>query len=117
MKKATPLALEIAGRLTAIRAERGLSVPLMAESLGVARNRYYNWEHGDNLPSEEAMIRLCNNSPITMDYIYRGVDDHIPTQLALRLRMRATGVDPDKIESASVTQLLNAFLPRAKRRV
>ncbi len=91
---------EVARRLRAVRAELGLSPAQMAERLGVGRTTYYNWEAENpakpNFPAEEAMAELCDLLPgLTLDYIYRGRMDAVPTSLAIRLTARELGQDPD----------------------
>lgn len=91
---------EIVKRLRAIRAELGLSPAQMAERLRTGRTTYYNWEAENpskpNFPAEEAMAELCEMLPgLTLDYIYRGRLDAIPSWLAIRLTARELGYDPD----------------------
>jgi DNA-binding XRE family transcriptional regulator len=86
---------EVARRLVAIRAEQGLDQTAMAKWLGVGRTRYVNWEKAENLPSEEYMVLLCDRTDVTLDYIYRGRMDAVPTALAIRLKARELGLDPD----------------------
>ncbi|WP_203070682.1 hypothetical protein [Falsiroseomonas ponticola] len=73
--------------------------PEFAALLGVGRTRYLNWENegpSGNYPAEEAMAYLCDLLPgLTMDYIYRGVLDAVPTRLGIRLTAREQGLDPD----------------------
>lgn len=91
---ASTLELLVADRLKAVRAELGLDPGGMAKKLSVGRTRYLNWERGDNLPSERAMIVLCDLTGISMDYLYRGRVDVIPTGLAIRLIGWQLGEDP-----------------------
>lgn len=88
----------IGQRLTAIRLERKLSPSQMADWLGVQRTRYVNWEKEQNRPSEEKMALLCEYTGVTMDYIYRGILDAVPMALAIRLKAREMGEDPDAPE-------------------
>lgn len=115
--KARALALDIARRLKAIRSDLRLDIPAMAEYVGVTRNRYYNWEHADNLPSELAMIRLCDNTRVTMDYIYRGVADDIPNALASRLSLWEFGEDPDLVGASSSKRTAVQVERRATQKV
>lgn len=90
---------DVVRRLRAIRAELGLSPPEMAERLGVSRTTYYNWEAENptkpNFPAEEAMAKLCDLlRGLTLDYIYMGRVDTLPTGLAIRLTARELGEDP-----------------------
>lgn len=91
----TSLEIAIARRLKAIREELGLDVPAMAKALEVGRTRYLNWERAENLPNEQVMMRLCDHTGITMDYLYRGILDAVPMRLAIRVAAREQGLDPD----------------------
>ncbi|MFC4170072.1 helix-turn-helix transcriptional regulator [Teichococcus aestuarii] len=99
---------QIAARLRAIRAELGMDQSAFAKWLGVNRTRYVNWENAENKPGEEAMVVLCDKTGVTLDYIYRGRLDAVPTALAIRLTAREQGLDPDAagFEPGSVTQAL-----------
>jgi transcriptional regulator with XRE-family HTH domain len=94
-----PTREDVVRRLKAIRDEKNMTAPEFAEWLGVGRTRYSNWESlgpKGNYPSEEFMAHLCDLIPgLTMDYIYRGVLDAVPTKLGIRLTAREQGQDPD----------------------
>jgi DNA-binding XRE family transcriptional regulator len=85
----------IAGRLKAVRCELKKNQTEMAKWVGVGRPRYVGWESAANFPDEMAMIRLCAATGLTMDYIYRGKLDGVPLALAIRVRAREKGMDPD----------------------
>ncbi|MFP5477210.1 MAG: helix-turn-helix transcriptional regulator [Gammaproteobacteria bacterium] len=97
----------IARRLRAIRVELGLEQTAMAKWLDVGRTRYVNWEKAENFPSEQAMILLCDRTGVSLDYIYRGRLDAVPTALAIRLKAREMGIDPDS-EGFDPTAVLSA---------
>lgn len=97
---AIPKRMDIVRRLRAVREELGYQKGQeYADLLGVGRTRYANWENdraSGNYPAEETMAHLCDLLPgLTMDYIYRGVLDAVPTKLGIRLTMREQGQDPD----------------------
>lgn len=79
--------------------------PEFAALLGVGRTRYLYWENdgpSGNYPAEETMAHLCDLLPgLTMDYIYRGVLDAVPTKLGIRLTAREQGLDPDAAKVAA----------------
>jgi transcriptional regulator with XRE-family HTH domain len=96
----TPLQQEVARRLRAVMGELKLNRRQMADYLGVAENRLGNWlgkGPKSSMPAEEALILLCRKVPgLTLDYMYRGLLDHVPTGLAIRLMAREQGMDPDE---------------------
>ena len=66
------LAQGIAARLRALQAELHLSDREMATRLNVSRGVWSGWVNARNLPSERAMILLCDRTGVDMDWIYRG---------------------------------------------
>lgn len=100
-KPPSELKLAICGRLRAIQAEVDKTQEEMAALVGVTRQ---SWSHyigptSAAMPAEEAMILLCQRlraeHGITMDWIYRGVTDCMPTKTTIRLMARLQGLDPD----------------------
>lgn len=88
-------AKDVGRRLKLLREELGLNQPQMAARIGVSRARYSHWENGRHLPNDElAVIRFCNETEATLDYIYRGQIETLPDWLAIRLRGRAQGLIP-----------------------
>lgn len=85
----------IAKRLKAIRKEMKKNATEMAVYVGANRSRYGNWESAANFPDEMAMMRLCAATGLTLDYIYRGKLDAVPLALAIRVKAREKGLDPD----------------------
>lgn len=91
------LARGVGQRIMAIREELGLNQSDMARILGVKRSRYVNWEAGRHLPADElAIIRLCDISDATLDWIYRGKQAGMPSALGLRLEARVAGAPPPR---------------------
>lgn len=104
-KPPSPLKLRIARRLEAVRAELGLTQEAMAARVGATRSAWSNWisSSSSEMPSEEAMIRLCQETSgwgLNMDWIYRGVTDNVNAKAAIRLAARAHGLDPDSAGAA-----------------
>ncbi|MFH5926422.1 helix-turn-helix domain-containing protein [Roseomonas xinghualingensis] len=104
----------IGRRLKAIRDERGLTPAAMADWLGVSRTRYSNWENDQNRPAEEKMAWLCDQTGLTMDYIYRGKLDAVPMALAIRLAAREQGQVPDE-GTADLSSVVQAALEGARK--
>lgn len=89
----------VARRLDAIIRELGKSRREMASFLDVGESRLGNWLASGpkgNMPAEAAMALLCSKVPaLTMDYIYMGRLDGVPINLAVRLKARELGLEPD----------------------
>lgn len=98
----TPMQQAVAKRLIAIMAELKKNKRQMCDFLGVSEGRFGNWiGRGEkaNMPAEEYMARLCEKIPyLTMDYIYLGRLDAVTTSLAIRLKAREMGLDPDQAD-------------------
>lgn len=86
-------------RLRAVQAELGYTQDQMGELVGESRSAWSNWvSELSEIPKPLPMIRLCHALPnwnLTLDWIYLGVRDHLPLRLAIRLRARELGVDPE----------------------
>jgi transcriptional regulator with XRE-family HTH domain len=101
-------------RLQAIREELNFGQAQMAEWLGVGRTRYVNWEREENRPAEEKMVWLCEQTGITLDYIYRGKLDALPMALGIRLRARELGQSPEQA-SSDLPSLVQAALRASQK--
>lgn len=100
-KPPSDLKIAICRRLRALQAELDLTQEEMAALAGVSRQSWshYVGETSAAMPAEEAMIALCEGVPqygLTLDWIYRGVTDCMPTRAAIRLTARLHGLDPDQ---------------------
>lgn len=96
----TTLKLEVCRRLRAVQAELDSTQDEMGILVGESRSAWSNWVSTDRpeMPKVEAMIRLCIELPqwnLTLDWVYRGISDHLPLRVAIRLRARELGLDPD----------------------
>jgi hypothetical protein len=93
---ATVLQQDIARRLRAVMAELGMNRRQFAEFLETAESKLGNWLGKGpkaNKPPEEVMVLLCEKAPgLTLDYLYRGVLDHVPMALAIRLKAWEEGI-------------------------
>ena len=100
-KPPSKLKIAICRRLRALQAEMDRTQEEMAQLLGITRQ---SWSHyigatSAAMPAEEAMIALCERATeygITLDWIYRGVTDCMPTKAAIRLTARLHGLDPNQ---------------------
>ncbi|HET6606719.1 MAG TPA: hypothetical protein VFG62_08630 [Rhodopila sp.] len=92
MTKTADLSLRnsVAIRLRALQKVAGATDQQMANYVGMSRTAWANAvalnSKKPNKPSEEAMVRLCEKSKLTMDWIYRGSYDNVPYALAIALQ-------------------------------
>jgi hypothetical protein len=86
---------KVASRLRAVMADQELeTVNELADFLGANRSQTSNWLQGYNLPPAHFMDVLCLRRPgLTLDWIYRGVADGVPTALAIKLEALSQGMD------------------------
>lgn len=77
---------EIGRRLGALRQALGLNQVTIARRLNLGPNpggpqKWNNWEHGrDRLKPPDA-TKICILTGVDLDYIYRGLMDHVPPDL------------------------------------
>jgi transcriptional regulator with XRE-family HTH domain len=90
-KEALLFRRDIAGRLRLLVDVIG-DKSEVAEIMGISRSGLSNWISPDKplKPSIEPLIRLCNATGCTLDYIYRGIPAGLTADLANRLRERET---------------------------
>ena len=72
--------------------------PKLAEVCGTSRSVVNNWLMGDNLPRVPEMIRLCERTGITLDWIYRGAIHTMDAQVAICLAASWTPRRPNDAE-------------------
>lgn len=94
-KPTSDLPRQLACRLRAIQAELGQTNGQMAAMVGVGITTWSNWLNAENRPDEEAMIRLCDQAGVTMEWLYRGRTDGMNVGHAIRLTARTKGIDPN----------------------
>lgn len=61
------------------------SYPEMAEICDASKSSVSNWVQGYNLPRVPEMIRLCERTGITLDWIYRGSPHTMDPKLTISL--------------------------------
>lgn len=85
---------QVARRLRALMLDAGLgSVQQLADLVGAERSAASNWVNGYNLPPVEKMTRLSEELRVNLDWIYRGVEDALQTQISIRLSAILSGED------------------------
>ena len=85
----------VATRLRVIREELQMLPREVGLLLGISRDRWNNWEMGNNLPNEKYMVKLCRATGVTLDYVYMGKLAGVPIDRAIRLAAREQGLNPD----------------------
>ncbi len=63
---------DVALRLRASRIALDRSQTEVCAALGIARNRWGQWEHGRSFPAEDVIARYCDLYAISLDWLYRG---------------------------------------------
>ena len=85
----------IATRLRAIKTITGATDAQLGAYMGISRTSFAN-AIGLNRrvtvkPKEEAIVRLCERSGLTTDFIYRGTYAGVPYELAIALQAALAG--------------------------
>lgn len=113
----THLKARVLPRLRAVQTELGLHGADMAEYVHATRNAYSNWvsEKRPEKPALESMVILCDKFGVTLDWLYRGRADSMPTRLAIRLEARLMGLDPDAATPGEMAPVLERFGASAYR--
>lgn len=90
----------VALRLRAVMADQDLeTVSDFARYLGAERSQVSNWLQGYNLPPVHWMDALCQKRRgLTLDWVYKGVADAVPTALAIKLEALEQGMDVPVID-------------------
>lgn len=98
-KPPSGLQIAVAARLQAVQDELKRDDTRMGKLIGVGRTTWGNWVKQENMPEEEAMIRLCEKANVKYEWLYLGEGERMPLGLLIRLEMRIAGIDPDKATS------------------
>lgn len=95
MKTPAPNPHHVAARLRVIMADLEIeSYAGLARFLGAQVSQVSNWMYGYNLPPVKWMNVLCHKRPgLTLDWLYLGIADGLPTALAIKLIALGEGVD------------------------
>ena len=81
---------EIAARVKAVMAEFHIvSNKAMGERCGATTSAVNNWRLGYNRPPAPKMKRLCEETGMTLDWLYCGLVGSMDPKLAKRLNRRA----------------------------
>jgi transcriptional regulator with XRE-family HTH domain len=104
----------VAQRLRAVMGDLGLeTVGQLAKLLGAERSQVSNWLQGYNLPPPRWMTILCRKRPgLTLDWIYRGVADAVPTALAIKLEALLQGYEVPLVDDVPEPESVARQAPR-----
>lgn len=72
----------IAHRLRVTREALQLTPSQFADGAGIKRNTYSQWEAAKGRPQLDQAMALCQKYRLTLDWIYFGVADGLPLNLA-----------------------------------
>lgn len=78
----------IAARLRLLRATTGLSQQKFAARVGLGYQQWGNFEAAHGRIGIDAALTLCRAMPVTLDWIYRGIEDGL--KVGLWREMEAT---------------------------
>ncbi len=102
----TDLLTAIGARLRAVQKELDETDGQMAKRLGVLRTVWNNWTRGVNMPKPQAMITLCEQESLSLEWIYRGIGDHMPADIMVRLELWMAGINPTEAKQADAERVL-----------
>ena len=98
-------------RLKQIRKERGIKQTTLCAALGIAQSTLSSWENSIYEPDQNTTLKLADYFGVTVDYLL-GRDEPSPTptpaptdNTITEERLRALGIDTDKLENLSDEQL------------
>jgi transcriptional regulator with XRE-family HTH domain len=74
--------LIVGRRLLLTRDALRLKQNKFAEAAGISPTVYNQWENGAVYPPADGAIKLCEAHGLTLDWIYRGHKDRLPSWLA-----------------------------------
>lgn len=101
--RASDLKPDIGRRLKAARSIRFRAADACAKALGIPVNTWRGWEKGEKYPDPVGLVKFCDATGFTTDFIYRGRFRGIEERAQIRLAAQYPElVDeaPDMQESA-----------------
>lgn len=110
------LTMDFGQRLAALRRERGLTQPALAERVSVHVSQLRRYEAGTSQPTLDVLRRLATELAISADVLIFDTDErdtNIPTELRHHLEA-ITQLDPD--EQAAIRTLIEGTLLRHQAR-
>lgn len=98
-------------RLRQIRKERGIKQTTLCAALGIAQSTLSSWENSIYEPDQNTTLKLADYFGVTVDYLLGRDEPSLtptpaPTDNTItEERLRALGIDTDKLENLSDEQL------------
>ena len=98
-------------RLKQIRKERGVKQTTLCAALGIAQSTLSSWENSIYEPDQNTTLKLADYFGVTVDYLLGRDEPSLtptpaPTDNTItEERLRALGIDTDKLENLSDEQL------------
>lgn len=84
--------VEVGNRLVLTREALGKTQAEMCRIMGIPPNRWNNAETGDNYPSLADLVRFCQVTGATTDWIQRGIRSGLPASLLEALARLENGL-------------------------
>jgi DNA-binding XRE family transcriptional regulator len=79
----------LAQRLKMTREALEITPAQLCRRLGIAENRWSQYENGKRRITMPVAIRLCDEFGLTLDWIYRGNPAHLPNSIRLKMPAKA----------------------------
>lgn len=94
-------------RLKEVRKSKGLTQQDVAKYVGISQNNYSYWENGKVKIDNDSIKKLADLFNVSVDYLLgRDTPTPAPTDNTItEERLRALGIDTDKLENLSDEQL------------
>ena len=101
---------KVAARLDAVMKAFGIEpYPKLAEICDATKSAVSNWMNRYNLPRVPEMIRLCERTDITLDWLYRGSEAGMNPKLLMELNRILREKDSSRTDSTSGTTIGRHF--------
>ena len=111
--------METAGRLAALRRERGLSQEALAEQLGVSRQAVSKWERAESSPDTDNLVALARLYGISLDalLLQGAVQDAAPSGPAPEAASAAEDTDAAILAAGRAWDAAEAACKQQRRAV
>lgn len=76
-----------------------------AQLAGISLTAYNQWESGENYPGVDNAIKLCDKHiGLTLDWIYRGNMDGMPSRLSNAIQVLSEALDASRASTENAPQ-------------
>lgn len=99
--------MEFSQNLKMLRKQKGVTQQQLADILCVDKTSISKWENGFNYPNQNIQMMIADYFGVSVDYLLgRDAPTPAPTDNTItEERLRALGIDTDKLENLSDEQL------------